>query len=99
MSTITKNATKDRRVVVFQPSPRTYAARARSEDIRRYFAEMSADILLTEHEAARVIGFAANSMKYWRLHGDDRAPPSVRVLGGVRYRVGDLRAWLGNLAK
>ncbi len=50
-------------------------------------------ILLTETEAARLLGFAPRTLQGWRSRGG--AVPFVRISKGcVRYRRSDIDAWL-----
>jgi hypothetical protein len=81
------------------PPKRGYAAQARNSDIREKFGDMFGDILLTEPEAARVIGFSAHALKSWRLKGEGRGPTATRVYGSIRYSVAALREWLSHVSK
>jgi len=50
------------------------------------------DRLLTETEAARIIGFSVRALQGWRLKGG--GPRYVKVSGrAIRYRRRDLIAW------
>ena len=84
-----------------RPPPRGYMARAREGGVTERFDKLSDSVLLTEPEVAEVIGHAANTLKFWRLNGKDKGPPSVRTAGAnsVRYRVADVRAWLDNISE
>jgi predicted DNA-binding transcriptional regulator AlpA len=49
-------------------------------------------ILLTEDEAAQLLGFTPRFLQQRRYRGD--GPPFVRISArAVRYRVGDLQGW------
>jgi predicted DNA-binding transcriptional regulator AlpA len=49
-------------------------------------------ILLTEDEAAHLVGFTPRFLQQRRYRGD--GPPFVRISArAVRYRVADLEAW------
>jgi hypothetical protein len=69
-------------------------------DIRAELDDLADDILLREPEAAAACGFAPLTLKHWRLTGSKKeppavkGPPAVKVYGCVRYRVGDVKAWL-----
>ena len=48
---------------------------------------------LTSDEAADRIGYAVNTLQYWRSHGG--GPPFIRVHGRtIRYRAKDLDEWI-----
>jgi predicted DNA-binding transcriptional regulator AlpA len=72
----------------------------RENDITERFDKLSDSILLTEPEVGQVVGHPVNTLKYWRLHGKDRGPPSVQMpSASIRYRVGDVRKWLADLPR
>lgn len=50
------------------------------------------DILLTAHDASRVLGLAAQTLARWRVEGV--GPYHVRVGNRVRYRRADLDAFI-----
>jgi predicted DNA-binding transcriptional regulator AlpA len=51
------------------------------------------DALLTERQAAELLGFTARSLQAWRYRGD--GPQYVRVgARGIRYRRQDLQEWI-----
>ena len=56
-------------------------------------AQLPGDAFLTRREVARISGFALQTMKQWR--GTDKGPRYVLIGGSVRYRVADVRSWLG----
>lgn len=53
------------------------------------------DALLTEAQAARTGGYAKQTLKLWRLKKVGRGPTAIFVEGRPRYRVRDVRAWIG----
>lgn len=58
----------------------------------------SLDRLLTETEAAEVLGFSKNTLRAWRVTGRPRGhkPPSFIKCGrSVRYRLSQLEEWMG----
>lgn len=71
-------------------------------DIRSAFAAFSDDIFLTEREAGHVLGFSPWTLRNWRLKepGKGPRPTFVRsvIKSAVRYRAGDIRAWLNALS-
>ncbi len=78
--------------------PRGYMARARENDVCERFDRLSDSVLLTEPEVSQVVGHPPNTLKHWRLRGAAKGPKPVRMPStSVRYRVGDVRAWLANL--
>lgn len=70
--------------------------KARESDVVERFDRLSGSILLTEREVALITGHTVNSLKYWRLHGSSKGPPSVKMptTDCVRYRTSAVRAWL-----
>ena len=55
-------------------------------------------ILVTENEAAKVLGFSPRTLQSWRVSGD--GPPFVRVSPrAIRYRLSDLEAWIETCLK
>ena len=69
-------------------------AKAGASAVCERFGALADDILLTEVETAQIVGFSANTLKFWRLSGSTKGPPVTKVYGAVRYRVGGLRRWL-----
>jgi predicted DNA-binding transcriptional regulator AlpA len=51
-----------------------------------------ADSLLNTDQAAALIGARASTMNVWRQQG--RGPRYVKVVGAVRYRLSDLKAYI-----
>lgn len=58
-------------------------------------AEETDDQLLTEKEAAEVIGFKPATLRCWR--SDGKGPKAKKVGHRVRYVRGDLVAWIKEL--
>ena len=55
--------------------------------------ETGQSVLLTEKDAAKILGFSARTLQAWRWRGG--GPQFVRVSHGcVRYRREDLSAWV-----
>jgi hypothetical protein len=79
---------------VAQKSETQIEAKVRTSAARERFGAFADDILLTEVETAQIVGFSANTLKFWRLNGSTKGPPVTKVYGAVRYRVGGLRRWL-----
>jgi predicted DNA-binding transcriptional regulator AlpA len=81
------------------PPAHSYVAKARESDVVERFDRLADSVLMTEPETAQVIGYSANTLKFWRLHGKDKGPSSVKMPGTdcVRYRVGNVRAWLTSI--
>ncbi|QXP94372.1 helix-turn-helix transcriptional regulator [Methylococcus capsulatus] len=50
------------------------------------------DSLLLDHEAASIIRLSKSTLNSWRVAG--KGPAYLKVGGRVRYRAGDLKAWL-----
>lgn len=58
--------------------------------------------LLTETEAAEIIGFSKNTLRAWRVSGRSNSTPPPQFLKCgrlVRYRLTDLTAWIDNQLK
>ena len=54
---------------------------------------MATDLLLTQDEAAQVLGVQPATLNYWRAKG--RGPAYVRISRRcVRYRCDDLQTWI-----
>jgi predicted DNA-binding transcriptional regulator AlpA len=81
------------------PPARGYVAEARESNIRERFDRLAGSVLMTEPETAQVVGYSANTLKFWRLHSKDKGPPSVKMPGTdcVRYRTSAVRAWLATI--
>jgi predicted DNA-binding transcriptional regulator AlpA len=72
----------------------------RENDVVERFDRLADSVLLTEVEVARVVGHPPNTLKHWRLNGEDKGPKPVRMpSASIRYRVADVREWLGSLSK
>lgn len=56
-------------------------------------AKLPPDALLTRRQVAALTGFANQTLKVWPSKGV--GPKITRVNGRPRYRVADLRAWMG----
>ena len=55
------------------------------------------DRLLSETEAAELVGFSKNTLRAWRVTGRPGGyppPPFIKCGRSVRYRLSDLRAWM-----
>jgi predicted DNA-binding transcriptional regulator AlpA len=81
------------------PPARSHEAETRESDIRERFDRLADSVLLTEREVAQVVSHPVNTLKFWRLHGKDKGPPSVKMPGTdcVRYRTSAVRAWLASI--
>jgi hypothetical protein len=69
------------------------AARKRREDIPKIFGELADDVLLDRRQTGEVVGAAPPTLQRWDR--EETWIPTVMLNGRPRYRVGDLRAWLG----
>jgi predicted DNA-binding transcriptional regulator AlpA len=57
----------------------------------------AADRLLTETEAANIIGFSRNTLRAWRVTGRHHTSPPPRFVKcgrAVRYRYSELLEWM-----
>jgi len=54
---------------------------------------MPDDVLLNTREVSAWDGFAVVTHEKWRAAG--RGPKFIVVEGAIRYRVGDVKTWLG----
>jgi excisionase family DNA binding protein len=54
--------------------------------------DLSEDALLTEDEAAESLRISVRTLQAWRLKA--AGPPFVRVGRAIRYRRGDIQAWI-----
>ncbi len=54
-------------------------------------------ILLTEKEAAKILGFSIRTLQKWRVAG--HGPEYVKAGTAVRYRVEDIDAWIKSLRR
>lgn len=58
----------------------------------------SGERLLTEKEAAAMLGLQPSTLRRWRSVGQPGQPEFVRVAGrAIRYRLSDLTAYMGQL--
>ena len=91
--------TRSARAARRAPPARGNVAETRESNVRERFDQLADSVLMTETETAQVVGYSANTLKFWRLHGKDKGPPSVKMPGTdcVRYRVGNVRAWLATI--
>jgi predicted DNA-binding transcriptional regulator AlpA len=91
--------TQNTRAARRAPPARGYEAETRESNVRERFDRLADSILLTEREVAQVVGHPVNTLKFWRLHGKDKGPPSVKMPGTdcVRYRTSAVRAWLATI--
>lgn len=55
---------------------------------------LPADALLTRKQTAALSGFTVHALRLWAREGR-KGPPMIRVESYPRYRVADVRAWLG----
>ena len=69
------------------------------ERIRAQFDHLAGSVLLTETEAAAVIGYSPATLKWWRAKDPERGPQPIYVNGAVRYRVSEIRDWRERQAK
>lgn len=51
------------------------------------------DRFLTETEVARLLGMSPRTLQAWRYKGG-HTPDFIKVGRSVRYRLGDVKAWL-----
>jgi predicted DNA-binding transcriptional regulator AlpA len=51
------------------------------------------DRFLTETDVARLLGISPRTLQAWRYRGG-HTPQFIKVGRAVRYRLGDVRAWL-----
>ncbi len=66
---------------------------------QNYYSSSTAhlDRLLTEAEAAEIIGFSKNTLRAWRVSGRLNKlipPPFIKCGRAVRYRLSDLQTWM-----
>jgi hypothetical protein len=85
-----------------KPTPKSRRPRyvnLRISSARERFDKLSGGVLLTEGETSEVTGFSPHTLKAWRLKGEGKGPPSLKVPGtdAVRYRAGTLQQWLANI--
>lgn len=74
------------------PSQLKYHPRA---DLRDRFAAFADEQLLTEAEAACIIGYSPFTLKTWRHRPPKFRSPTYISLGKeIRYRAGDIRDWI-----
>jgi predicted DNA-binding transcriptional regulator AlpA len=96
---IKSKPTRNTRAARRAPPARGYEADTRESNVRERFDRLADSVLMTEPETAQVVGYSANTLKFWRLHGKDKGPPSVKMPGTdcVRYRTSAVRAWLATI--
>jgi hypothetical protein len=92
MSPKTKSAPATARKAV--PEPATARAQQPPASIRQVFSTLDGEVLLTEAEAAVVVGFTAQTLKKWRLYEPKLAPVPTYLYGSVRYSAASVRNWL-----
>ena len=56
-------------------------------------AALPDDALLTRRQLSQIAGFSLQTLKQWPAQG--RGPRVVTVEGRPRYRVADVREWMG----
>lgn len=56
-------------------------------------SELSADALLTRRQVSALSGFALITLQIWSAKG--RGPRITHIEGRPRYRVQDVREWMG----
>jgi hypothetical protein len=68
--------------------------------MRRDFGAYGDDVLLSEPEAAAIINFSPNTIKFWRLDDVKRGAKALKkgptptfLHGQVRYAVAELKRW------
>ncbi len=77
-----------------RPRPRGLPP-ARRDEVRASFKTLAGDVLLTLAEVAALCGVSVASASRWRSEGS--LPEAVKIKGAVRFRVRDIRTWLGSL--
>ena len=55
-------------------------------------ANKNLETLLNEHDVARITGLSVASVRRWRLLR--QGPKYLKIGAAVRYRAGDISAWL-----
>ena len=63
------------------------------------FDTFADSILLPEPQAAAVLGYAANTLRNWRLNEPENGPRATILGKAVRYTVGEIRRWRDVTAK
>ncbi|MGP5362969.1 helix-turn-helix transcriptional regulator [Brachybacterium tyrofermentans] len=58
---------------------------------------MTEDRLLTETEAAHMLGLKPETLRHWRSTGAPHQPTPIRIGRSVRYRLSTLTAWMDEL--
>lgn len=53
--------------------------------------------LLTEVEAAKMLGLQPATLRRWRSTGEPKQPDYVRIGRAVRYRASECHSWIGGL--
>lgn len=54
------------------------------------------DRLITEQEAAPMVGVKAQTLAKWRMSGNPDAPPFVKVGRNCRYKLSTIKAWIAS---
>lgn len=68
-------------------------------DFREKFGQLDDDVLLTVEEVAALIPCSPAGM-YKRIERDPGTmPPAIRIGRQIRFRVGDVRAWIRSLSQ
>ena len=60
--------------------------------LRQDFSTLSDDVMLASHEVAELLSISVWTVKSWRHEG--KGPRATKLGRSVRFRVGDVRAWL-----
>jgi hypothetical protein len=60
---------------------------------RNQFDHLADSVLLTEPEAAAVIGYSPATLKWWRAKAPGRGPQPTYANGAVRYAVVAIKEW------
>ena len=96
---VKSKATQDTRGARRAPPARGREDETRESNVRERFDRLADSVLMTETETAQVVGYSANTLKFWRLHGVNKGPPSVKMpwTDCVRYRTSAVRAWLATI--
>lgn len=68
----------------------------RSPDEINELLRLDDDALLDTRDAASVVGLAYNTLNWYRQHSPERGPRFRRLGSAIRYRMGDLRAFVAS---
>ena len=80
---------------ISKPRPPSQVKHHNLADLRDRFARFADEQLLSEAEAACIIGFSPVTLKTWRHRPPKFQPPAFFNIGQeIRYRAGDLREWI-----